>query len=145
MSYKTNRLLDDLLLGLLAVTIAMVRQQPCHGCHARSISHFSQRPTERPWHGRNPVVTAFFGDQDRKIARRLERTPTKKRQPESRTLASPPTSSALSRVLPVGVPIDFWTPQFYNEKLDLHEKAIYVNTGVAFPLPQFCTTEHHKD
>ncbi|KAJ6617697.1 hypothetical protein B0H10DRAFT_1948193 [Mycena sp. CBHHK59/15] len=95
--------------------------------------------------GCNPVVTTFFGDQDQKIARRLERSPTKKREPESRTLASPPTSSALSRVLPVGVPIDFWTPQFYNEELDLHEKAMYVNTGVAFPLPQFCTTEHHKD
>ncbi|KAJ6561362.1 hypothetical protein B0H10DRAFT_2445651 [Mycena sp. CBHHK59/15] len=100
-----------------------------------------ERPTGE---GRNPVVTAFFGGQDRKITRRLERSPTRKREPESRTLASPPTSSALSRVLPIGIPIDFWTPQFYNE-LDLHEKAMYVNTGVAFPLPQFCTTEHHKD
>ncbi|KAJ6613931.1 hypothetical protein B0H10DRAFT_2221779 [Mycena sp. CBHHK59/15] len=97
---------------------------------------------ERPTGGDARKKRGFL---DRKIARRLERSPTKKRELESRTLASPPTSSALSRVLPVGVPIDFWTLQFYNEELDLHEKAMYVNTGVAFPLPQFCTTEHHKD
>jgi hypothetical protein len=112
--------------------------------------------------GRNPIITAFVYEQDRKIAKRQERSPTKKRyipifydislllsvfrEPETRTLANPPTSSALSRILPVGVPIDFWTPKFYNDELDLHEKAMYINTGVAFPLPDFCTSnEHHDD
>ncbi|KAJ7094901.1 hypothetical protein C8R43DRAFT_1236452 [Mycena crocata] len=93
--------------------------------------------------GRNPIVTSFFAEQDRKILKRLERSPTKKRKPERRSLANPATFSTLSRILPVGVPIDFWAPKFYNEQFDLHEKAMYVNTGVAFPLPQFCTTEHH--
>ncbi|KAJ6450438.1 hypothetical protein C8R47DRAFT_1084453, partial [Mycena vitilis] len=65
--------------------------------------------------------------------------------PEARVLPNPATSSALSRILPVGVPIDFFTPQFYNDELDLHEKAMYVNTGVAFPLPQFCTSQYHGD
>ncbi|KAJ7910540.1 hypothetical protein B0H13DRAFT_2329236 [Mycena leptocephala] len=45
--------------------------------------------------------------------------------PEMRTVTDPPTpSSALSRVLPVGVPIDFWDPKFYNKELDVQEKAI---------------------
>lgn len=111
--------------------------------------------------GRNPVVTAFFEEQDRKILKRLQRSPIRHkyisifldislclnifREPEARIVANPPASSALSRVLPVGVPIDFWDPKFYNEELDLHEKAMYVNTGVAFPLPKFCTSEHHDD
>ncbi|KAJ7897000.1 hypothetical protein B0H13DRAFT_2337991 [Mycena leptocephala] len=93
----------------------------------------------------NPIVTAFVYEQDRKIAKRQERSPTKKREPETRTLANPPTSSALSRILPVGVPIDFWTPKFYNSELDLHEKAMYINTGVLLngskPLSQVYTSD----
>jgi hypothetical protein len=55
----------------------------------------------------------------------------------------PPTpSSTLSRILPVDVPIDFWDPQFYNNEFDVREKAMYVGTGVAPPLPQFCTDSH---
>lgn len=65
------------------------------------------------------------------------------RVPEMRTVTDPPTpSSALSRVLPVGVPIDFWDPKFYNEELDVQEKAMYINTGVAFPLGKFCNDEN---
>ncbi|KAJ7648871.1 hypothetical protein B0H17DRAFT_858701, partial [Mycena rosella] len=68
------------------------------------------------------------------------------RVPETRTVTVPPTdASALSRILPVGVPINFWDPEFYNSELDLQEKAMYINTGVAFPLPKFCTTEHAAD
>ncbi|KAJ7894985.1 hypothetical protein B0H14DRAFT_3640847, partial [Mycena olivaceomarginata] len=66
--------------------------------------------------GRNPIVTAF-----------------------TRTVTVPPTgSSNLSRILPVGVPIDFFDPHFYNNELDIQEKAMYMKTGVAFPLAQFC-------
>jgi hypothetical protein len=61
------------------------------------------------------------------------------RVPETRTVTVPPTgSSNLSRILPVGVPIDFFDPHFYNNELDIQEKAMYVKTGVAFPLAQFC-------
>ncbi|KAJ7799348.1 hypothetical protein B0H14DRAFT_3491646 [Mycena olivaceomarginata] len=91
--------------------------------------------------GRNTIVTAFLQEQDRKILKRLER--------RTRKLASSPTHlhplPALSRVLPIGVPIDFFDPKFYNEELDLHEKAMYVDTGVAFPLPQFCVSKDHND
>ncbi|KAJ7634465.1 hypothetical protein FB45DRAFT_1141427, partial [Roridomyces roridus] len=65
--------------------------------------------------------------------------------PEDRKL-HPDTSktSRLSRILPEGIPIDYFDPEFFN-KLDPRERAKYAKTGVAFPLPQYCTNEHHSD
>jgi hypothetical protein len=51
----------------------------------------------------------------------------------------------LSKILPLNIPIDFWDPKFYNEELDVHEKALYIGTGVAFPLAQFCNSNDHAD
>jgi hypothetical protein len=51
----------------------------------------------------------------------------------------------LSKILPLNVPIDFWDPKFYNEELDVHEKALYIGTGVAFPLPKFCNSKDHAE
>ncbi|KAJ6578419.1 hypothetical protein B0H19DRAFT_1020685 [Mycena capillaripes] len=82
--------------------------------------------------GRSEIVTAFVRELD-----------TSHMVPEMRNVTDPPTpSSALSRVLPVGVPIDFWDPKFYNEELDVEEKAMYINTGVAFPLGKFCNDKN---
>ncbi|KAJ7810603.1 hypothetical protein B0H14DRAFT_3880493 [Mycena olivaceomarginata] len=94
--------------------------------------------------GRNEIITAFVRELDGNILKRIERNPNRnKKMPETRTVTVPPTaSSALSRILPVGVPIDFWAPKFYNEELDIQEKAIYVDTGVAFPLAKFCNNEN---
>ncbi|KAJ7608363.1 hypothetical protein FB45DRAFT_1129570 [Roridomyces roridus] len=67
------------------------------------------------------------------------------KEPEDRKL-HPDTSktSRLSRILPEGIPIDYFDPEFFN-KLDPRERAKYAKTGVAFPLPQYCTNEHHSD
>jgi hypothetical protein len=109
--------------------------------------------------GRNEIITAFVRELDGNILKRIERSPNRNkkcvlvipvircadvpRMPEMRTVTVPPTaSSALSRILPVGVPIDFWAPKFYNEELDIQEKAMYVDTGVAFPLAKFCNNEN---
>ncbi|KAJ7816734.1 hypothetical protein B0H14DRAFT_3743162 [Mycena olivaceomarginata] len=94
--------------------------------------------------GCNPAITAFVRELDGAILKRIERNPNRNlKAPEKRTVTVPPTpSSTLSRILPVGVPIDFWDPQFYNDEFDVREKAMYVGTGVAFPLPQFCTDSH---
>lgn len=108
---------------------------------------------------RNEIITAFVRELDGNILKRMEHSPNRNkkcvvvillyslttfpRMPETRTVTVPPTaSSALSRILPVGVPIDFWAPKFYNEELDIQEKAMYVDTGVAFPLPKFCNNEN---
>lgn len=47
-------------------------------------------------------------------------------------------------ILPPDVPVDFFTPEFYNA-LTLKERARYVNTGVAFPLEEFAFDEAHDD
>ncbi|KAJ7898519.1 hypothetical protein B0H14DRAFT_2557019 [Mycena olivaceomarginata] len=81
--------------------------------------------------GRSEIVTAFVRELDSSLVKRIGCNPNRnKKVPEMRTVTDPPTpSSALSRVLPVGVPIDFWDPKFYNEELDVQEKAMYINTG----------------
>ncbi|KAJ7731278.1 hypothetical protein B0H16DRAFT_1893424 [Mycena metata] len=102
--------------------------------------------------GRSAVVTAFVRKLDANINKRTERDPKRgtkcaavissSRVPEKRIVSNPPTpASALSRVLPVGVPIDVWTPKCYNEELDAREKAMYIDTGVAFPLDKFCNDQ----
>jgi hypothetical protein len=47
-------------------------------------------------------------------------------------------------ILPPDVPVDFFTPEFYNA-LTLKERARYMNTGVAFPLEDFAFDEAHGD
>jgi hypothetical protein len=46
-------------------------------------------------------------------------------------------------ILPPDVPVDLFTPEFYNA-LTLKERARYVNTGVAFPLEDFAFDEAHN-
>jgi hypothetical protein len=47
-------------------------------------------------------------------------------------------------VLPPAVPIDFFTPEFFNS-LTLKERARYANTGVAFPLAEYAFNPTHAD
>ncbi|KAJ7197081.1 hypothetical protein C8J57DRAFT_1546280 [Mycena rebaudengoi] len=97
--------------------------------------------------GRSQIVTAFVRETDIKIQKRLDRIrASQKKRTEPRIVANPPTpATALSKILPLNVPIDFWDPKFYNEELDVHEKALYIGTGVAFPLAQFCNSNDHAD
>jgi hypothetical protein len=53
-------------------------------------------------------------------------------------------SSEIGRVLPRDVPIDFFTPEFYNNSLTVREKARYVSTGVAFPLEAYAFNPAHS-
>jgi hypothetical protein len=45
-------------------------------------------------------------------------------------------------VLPPDVPIDFFTPDFYNS-LTVKERARYAMTGVAFPLEEYAFNPTH--
>jgi hypothetical protein len=47
-------------------------------------------------------------------------------------------------LLPPDVPVDFFTPEFYNG-LTMKERARYANTGVAFPLADFFFDPAHED
>jgi hypothetical protein len=67
------------------------------------------------------------------------------RAPKTRIRPNPllPASN-IGVILPADVPIDFFTPEFYNA-LSVKECAQYVDTGVAFPLADFAFDEVHED
>lgn len=69
----------------------------------------------------------------------------RRREPKARIRSKPLLpASDIGVILPADVPIDFFTPAFYNA-LTLKERARYVNTGVAFPLEDFAFDEVHDD
>ncbi|KAJ7855445.1 hypothetical protein B0H14DRAFT_2353195, partial [Mycena olivaceomarginata] len=47
--------------------------------------------------------------------------------------------SDLSRARPTNVPIDYFSPQFFND-LSVRDRAIYMNNGVALPTAEHCQT-----
>lgn len=47
--------------------------------------------------------------------------------------------SIISATLPKNVPVDFFTPEFFN-KLSVRERADYVDAGVLLPPAEFCQT-----
>ncbi|KAJ7098404.1 hypothetical protein C8R44DRAFT_889020 [Mycena epipterygia] len=103
------------------------------------------RVHEKP--GRNPVVAKFFCEELDVPAENYRKHNTKQgqRAPKPRTRPNPllPTSE-IGVILPPDVPIDFFTPEFYNE-LTVKERARYANTGVAFPLEDFVFDPAHNN
>ncbi|KAJ7652927.1 hypothetical protein B0H17DRAFT_1268968 [Mycena rosella] len=68
-----------------------------------------------------------------------------RRAPKPRIRSTPLLpASEIGVILPADVPIDFFTPEFYNA-LPLKERARYVNIGVAFPLAEFAFNKKHED
>ncbi|KAJ7855688.1 hypothetical protein B0H13DRAFT_2357712 [Mycena leptocephala] len=66
-------------------------------------------------------------------------------EPKTRVRVDPPLpASEIGVILPPDVPVDFFTPEFYNA-LTLKERARYMNTGVAFPLEDIAFDEAHGD
>ncbi|KAF7353436.1 hypothetical protein MSAN_01532800 [Mycena sanguinolenta] len=95
--------------------------------------------------GRNPIVTKFLletldvkTEEYRKCNMRSGQKGPPTRQRDDPLL---PTSD-IGLILPPNVPIDFFTPEFYNS-LTVKERARYVTTGVAFPLAQYAFNESH--
>lgn len=48
-------------------------------------------------------------------------------------------ASEISRPLPTNVPIDYFTPEFFNS-LSVRERVSYMGNGVALPTANFCET-----
>ncbi|KAJ6580455.1 hypothetical protein DFH09DRAFT_1076711 [Mycena vulgaris] len=100
---------------------------------------------EKP--GRNPVATQFFLEELDPAAEVYRKRNAKAGQkgPKPRIRSNPLLpASEIGVILPPDVPIDFFTPEFYNA-LTLKERARYVNTGVAFPLAEFAFDKAHED
>ncbi|KAJ7845092.1 hypothetical protein B0H13DRAFT_2410480 [Mycena leptocephala] len=102
-----------------------------------------RRVREKP--GRNPVVARFFREELDPEAEAYRKRNAKRgqKEPKTRIRSDPPLpASEIGVILPPDVPVDFFTPEFYNA-LTLKERARYINTGVAFPLEEFAFDEAH--
>ncbi|KAJ7195941.1 hypothetical protein GGX14DRAFT_574639 [Mycena pura] len=102
-----------------------------------------RRVREKP--GRNPVVARFFREELDPEAEAYRKRNAKRgqKEPKTRIRTDPPLpASEIGVNLPPDVPVDFFTPEFYNA-LSLKERARYVNTGVAFPLEEFAFDKAH--
>ncbi|KAJ7729881.1 hypothetical protein B0H14DRAFT_3169164 [Mycena olivaceomarginata] len=89
---------------------------------------------EKP--GCNPIVTKFFLEEVDPAAEayRKRNMTSGQREPKPRTRSNPlRPASAFGTILPADIPIDFFSPEFYNA-LTVKERTRYVDTGVAFPL-----------
>ncbi|KAJ7870208.1 hypothetical protein B0H14DRAFT_2571458 [Mycena olivaceomarginata] len=66
------------------------------------------------------------------------------RRPEDRVRDDPLLpASEIGLVLPPDVPVDFFTPEFFNS-LTVKERARYADTGVPFPLAEYTFTPVHE-
>ena len=59
------------------------------------------------------------------------------RRPRTRRRELPP--SDLSLALPTRVPIDYFSPDFFNA-LSVRDRASYINNGIALPTEEHCRT-----
>ncbi|KAK7007543.1 hypothetical protein R3P38DRAFT_2553003, partial [Favolaschia claudopus] len=95
--------------------------------------------------GRNPTVARFFlqeldpeAERYRRAHKPLTHKLNRKRGPPLRA------ASELSEVLSADVPIDYFTPVYYNS-LSLRERARYAKGGVAFPLAKYAFAPEHAE
>lgn len=101
--------------------------------------------------GRNPMVTSFFHFEDQRYLKASKRRTGARYVMSStifqflsffsrmdRTRVTPESSIAATvNRFPVDVPIDYFEPLFYNQ-MSVRERAIYMQNGVAFPVPEIC-------
>ncbi|KAJ6450176.1 hypothetical protein C8R45DRAFT_946940 [Mycena sanguinolenta] len=109
--------------------------------------HSSSESCVREKPGRNPIVAQFFREELDPEAEDYRKGNMKKcqREPKTRIRTKPLLQASLmGTVLPDDVPIDFFTPEFFNS-LTLKERARYIHTGVAFPVADFAFDEAHND
>ncbi|KAJ7085957.1 hypothetical protein C8R44DRAFT_893803 [Mycena epipterygia] len=88
--------------------------------------------------GRDAAVTNFFriittrSEASRLSARRRGRWIQRTRVPGLEP-------SEISRTLPIKVPIDYFSPEFFNS-LSVRQRAAYMGNGVALPIAHHCQT-----
>ncbi|KAJ7640002.1 hypothetical protein DFH06DRAFT_1478028 [Mycena polygramma] len=128
-------------LGLRKPVLRMASVQEAHSDDEQSSGCVRMKP------GRNPVVGRFFREELDPAAEEYRKRNAKRGQkaPKPRIRGNPLLpASDIGVILPPDVPVDFFTPAFFNA-LTLKERARYVNTGVAFPLEDFAFDEAHDD
>ncbi|KAJ6463052.1 hypothetical protein C8R47DRAFT_1238749 [Mycena vitilis] len=131
-------------LGLRKPVMRMASVQEAHSDDEQSSGRVRMKP------GRNPIIGRFFREELDPAAEEYRKRNAKRgqkvlrRAPKPRIRGNPLLpASDIGVILPPDVPVDFFTPAFFNA-LTLKERARYVNTGVAFPLEDFAFDEAHE-
>ncbi|KAJ7136973.1 hypothetical protein C8R44DRAFT_608599, partial [Mycena epipterygia] len=91
---------------------------------------------EKP--GRDATVTEFFGV----LTKRSKSTQSMQRhrgRRVQRTRVPGLGPSEMSHTLPTDVPIDYFSPEFFNN-LSVRQRASYMKKGIALPTANFCKT-----
>ncbi|KAJ7760233.1 hypothetical protein DFH07DRAFT_957607 [Mycena maculata] len=136
---------SSLALGVLEVNAEITDNTEllAHSDDEHSAGGEVRRVREKTGH--NPVVIQFFLEELNPEAEKYRKRNVKRgqKEPKARIREDPLLpASDISVVLPPNVPVDWFTPEFYNA-LTLKERARYVNTSVAFPLEDFVFDEAH--
>ncbi|KAJ6559982.1 hypothetical protein B0H19DRAFT_1069691 [Mycena capillaripes] len=132
-------------LGLRKPVQRMVFVQEVHSDDEHTSGGTQRTVREKP--GRNPIAAQFFQEELDPAAEQYRQRNAKpgQRKPQTRIRSDPPLpASDFGVILPADVPIDYFTPEFFNA-LTLKERSRYVNTGVAFPLADFAFDEAHDE
>ncbi|KAJ7467624.1 hypothetical protein FB451DRAFT_989458, partial [Mycena latifolia] len=126
---------DNYTYGTLAQKTKMERRRP--GMRFQTAGRLGfRKPVQRMAF----IQESHSDDEDGRV---LDRYCCRAPKPRIRSNPLLPASD-IGVILPPDVPIDFFTPEFYNT-LTLKERARYVNTGVAFPLADFAFEMEHED
>ncbi|KAF8144157.1 hypothetical protein K438DRAFT_1783118 [Mycena galopus ATCC 62051] len=133
-AFRTTQIADDCFMNKTVALLAA--ENDCHSDDEELADGTGFMVHEKP--GRDSAVSAFFGV----LTARRETTLSQQRKKGSwrrriRRRGLPP--SDLSHVRPTNVPIDYFSPQFFND-LSVRDRAIYMNNGVALPTAEHCQT-----
>ncbi|KAF7372994.1 hypothetical protein MSAN_00506700 [Mycena sanguinolenta] len=138
--FETARTLKLRKPVLRMVYVDEVHSDDEHG----EVRHVREKP------GRNPVVTKFLletldvetENYKKRNGRRGQSNSMSGRKLHADGMFPLRPVSDIGLILPPDVPIDFFTPEFYNS-LTVKERARYADTGVAFPLVQYAFNDAH--
>ncbi|KAJ7852863.1 hypothetical protein B0H13DRAFT_1904404 [Mycena leptocephala] len=134
LSMRQEQIIRDCFMNGFVMKLAAERE--CHSDDEEADDVGVSRVHEKP--GRDGAVSALFGVLD---ARRDAVMAQKKKKgawrPRNRQRVLPPSN--LSRALPTTVPIDYFSPKFFND-LSVWDCASYMDNGIALPLEEHCQT-----
>ncbi|KAJ7817004.1 hypothetical protein B0H13DRAFT_2380014 [Mycena leptocephala] len=134
LSMRQEQIIRDCFMNGFVMKLAAERE--CHSDDEEADDVGVSRVHEKP--GRDGAVSALFGVLD---ARRDAVMAQKKKKgawrPRNRQRVLPPSN--LSRALPTTVPIDYFSPKFFND-LSVWDRASYMDNGIALPLEEHCQT-----
>ncbi|KAJ7138710.1 hypothetical protein C8R43DRAFT_1131881 [Mycena crocata] len=103
-------------------------------CHSDDEQHPDTEFMVHEKEGRDPLVTDLF----RALSAGRSQSEQHKRGRKLRRKRTPGLGpSEMSRKLPKNVPIDFFSPSFFNS-LPAHQREIYMGNGVTLPTAEFC-------